>query len=51
MNGMTCDVTGCSWNDGYGNCGCDGIYISDAETGDPMCMSAELPEDQEFCEE
>lgn len=33
------------WNDGSGNCGCDGIYISDAETGEPMCMSAEFSED------
>lgn len=39
---MTCDVNGCKWNDGNGNCECDGIYISDAETGDPMCMSAEF---------
>ena len=45
MSGMTCDVTGCKWNDGSGNCGCDGIYISDAETGEPMCMSAEFSED------
>ena len=49
MSGMVCDVTGCIWNDGNGNCGCDGIYISDAETGDPMCESASFPqnEDQE----
>lgn len=47
MSGMVCDVTGCIWNDGNGNCGFDGIYISDAETGDPMCESAYFPEDEE----
>ena len=45
MSGMTCDVTGCKWNDGRGGCDCDGIYISDAETGEPICMSADYPED------
>lgn len=44
---MVCDVNGCKWNDGNGNCNCDGIYISDAETGDPMCMSAVFEEDDE----
>lgn len=44
---MVCDVNGCKWNDGNGNCCCDGIYISDAETGDPMCMSAVFEEDDE----
>lgn len=46
MSGMTCDVTDCKWNDGNGSCECDGIYISDSETGDPMCMSAEFEEDE-----
>ncbi len=45
MSGMTCDVNGCIWNDGSGGCGCDGIYISDTETGEPKCESAEFPED------
>lgn len=45
MSGITCDVTGCAWNDGNGICECDGIYISDAETGDPMCMSASFQEE------
>lgn len=44
MSGMTCDVTGCKWNDGRGGCNCDGIYISDAETGEPICMSVDYPE-------
>ena len=47
MSGMTCDVTGCAWNDGNGSCECDGIYISDTETGDPICMSALFPEDDD----
>lgn len=42
VSGMTCDVNGCRWNDGNGNCMCDGIYISDAEAGELMCMSAEF---------
>lgn len=41
---MICDVTGCIWNDGNGNCNCDDIHISGAETGEPMCMSAEYRE-------
>lgn len=44
MNGMTCDVAGCKWNDGSGGCDCDGIYISDTETGEPVCMSADYQE-------
>lgn len=42
MSGMICDVNGCKWNDGNGRCACEGIYISDCETGEPMCMSAEF---------
>lgn len=42
MSGMVCDVTGCIWNDGTGGCNCDGIYISDVETGEPACVSAEF---------
>ncbi len=44
--GIVCDVNGCKWNDGCGNCECDGIYISDVETGDPQCMSAEFSEEE-----
>lgn len=43
---MVCDVTECIWNDGNGGCSCDGIYISDAETGDPVCMSASFSQDE-----
>ncbi len=46
MSGMTCDVDACKWNDGCGSCECDGIYISDSETGDPMCMSADFSEEE-----
>lgn len=45
MTGMICDVTECIWNDG--NCNCDGIYVSDAETGDPICESASFSENEE----
>ena len=34
-------------NDGNGGCSYDGIYISDAETGEPMCMSAIFDEDED----
>lgn len=44
--GIVCDVNGCKWNDGRGNCECDGIYVSDVETGDPQCMSAEFSEEE-----
>lgn len=47
MSGMTCDVTGCKWNDGYGNCERDGIHISDVETGDPICISTEFTDNDE----
>lgn len=34
---VTCDVTTCKHNDGSGSCDLVDIYISDAETGDPIC--------------
>lgn len=46
MSGITCDVDGCIWNDGNGGCGCDGIYISDAETGEQRCEAAQFKEDE-----
>lgn len=46
MSGVTCDVNGCVWNNGNGRCGCDGIYISDAESGEAKCESAEFPEEE-----
>ena len=50
MSGMICDVNGCRWNNGNGGCNCDCIYISDAETGEPKCGSAEFPEDSTLTE-
>lgn len=46
MSGITCDATGCKWNDGDGNCVRDGIYISDRFTKVAMCMSGEFEEEQ-----
>ncbi len=39
MSGMTCDVTGCKWNDGNGGCDCDGIYISDGRVSRGLIFS------------
>lgn len=44
MMSIACDVTGCANNDGNGFCELDDIYISDAETGDPICQDAEFEE-------
>lgn len=38
---ITCDVTACKYNTG-GSCDRVNIYISDAETGDPICQDAEF---------
>lgn len=46
MSGITCDATGCKWNDGDGNCGRGEIYISDRFTELAMCMSGEFEEEQ-----
>lgn len=45
--GIACDVTGCVNNGGRGFCDLGDIYISDAETGDPMCQSVEFEEEKE----
>ena len=42
MSGITCDATGCKWNDGDGNCVRDGIYISDRFTKVAMCKRSSL---------
>lgn len=44
--GIACDVTGCVNNSGMGFCDLEDIYISDAETGDPMCQSASFKEEE-----
>lgn len=46
MSGITCDIADCHWSDGNGNCGCDGIYISYSENGEPICVSAEFRDDE-----
>mgnify|MGYP000441641390 FL=1 len=38
---ITCDVTAYKYNTG-GSCDRVNIYISDAETGDPICQDAEF---------
>lgn len=37
MSEVKCTATYCSYNDGSGNCTKDEIFISDAETGEPIC--------------
>ncbi len=44
--GIACDVTRCLNNDGSGFCDLVDIYISDAETGEPMCRDATLVEEE-----
>lgn len=39
--GITCDSTYCRNNDGNGFCELEDIYVSDAETGEPVCQSAD----------
>lgn len=45
--GIACDSTGCKHNDGSGFCEKEDIYISDAETGEPICQDAEYEEENE----
>lgn len=42
---VICDVTGCMHNNGCGSCDLVDIYISDVETGDPICQYAEFEEE------
>lgn len=42
---ICCCVDGCTWNDKNGHCTHYGIVISDAETGEPICESAEFDEE------
>lgn len=41
---VACDVTICEYNNGFGSCELAGIYIPDAETGDPICQYVEFEE-------
>lgn len=43
---IACDVTGCNHNSGTGFCELEDVYISDAETGDPICQNADYEEDE-----
>ena len=38
-NKIICTVNYCNYNNGYGHCTRDEIEISDAETGEPTCVS------------
>lgn len=42
---ICCCVDGCTWNDKNGHCTHYGVVISDAETGEPVCTSAEFDEE------
>lgn len=44
---VICDVTTCNHNDS-GSCDLVDIYISDAETGDPICYYAEFEDIDEI---
>lgn len=47
---VACDVTTCKYNNGSGSCDLVDIYISDVETGDPICQYAEFEELDEIQE-
>lgn len=43
---ITCDSTYCKNNDGNGFCCLEGgIYVSEAETGKPVCQNADYKEE------
>lgn len=44
--GIACDATSCTNNSGNGFCELDDVYISDAETGEPICQDAEFNEEE-----
>ncbi len=43
--GILCDATACKNNTG-GFCDKDDIYISEAETGEPICQDAEFADEE-----
>lgn len=43
---VMCDIVACIHNDGNGSCEIEDVYISDAETGDPMCQDVEFEKDE-----
>lgn len=44
---VACDVTTCKHNNGSVSCDLVDIYISDTETGDPICQCVEFEEVEE----
>lgn len=38
---IRCSVGDCIYNDGYGSCEKDEIYISDEQNGEPICLDYE----------
>lgn len=45
--GIVCDESECKNNDGNGFCEREDIYISSAETGEPICQDAEYCDDED----
>lgn len=45
--GVACDTNGCVHNDGNGFCEMEDVYISDAETGEPICQNVEFENERE----
>ncbi|MCB6293797.1 DUF1540 domain-containing protein [Anaerostipes caccae] len=45
--GISCDTSACTHNNGSGFCDLVDIYISDAETGEPVCQDAEYYDDED----
>lgn len=43
--GIACDATGCKNNNGNGFCELNDIYISEVETGEPLCQNADYDEE------
>lgn len=44
---VACDTTECTHNDGRGFCELEDVYISSAETGEPICQDAKFEEDDD----
>lgn len=44
---VSCDTTECIHNDCRGFCELEDVYISSAETGEPICQDAKFEEDDD----
>lgn len=42
---IKCDVRGCKYNDGAGRCTKDDIFVSEADTGTPVCQDEDVEDD------